>query len=414
MIEIVNSQDRFSAKIVVIGVGGGGNNAIDRMIEDNVEGVELYCVNTDAQQLRSCLCPNKIQIGEKITRGLGAGGRPEVGREAAEESKDELTEAIKGADMVFVTCGMGGGTGTGAAPVIAQIAKDMGCLTIGIVTKPFSYELGKRMQNAIEGISALSEHVDTLIIIPNDKLLEIVDRRTSMPESLKKADEVLRQGIQGITDLISKDGLINLDFADICAVMKDKGLAHIGIGAATGDNKSAEAVRMAIESPLLETSIKGAKHVILNISGDVTLYDVNEASNCVNQLISTDAEVMLGCVYDNSVPDACTITVIATELDDSPDVGFIGSSNAKPVQAGSNNLGFFKNPVRPAGAAATAQNQAQRPQQPAYRPQQASAGVNPVRPAQAPKQQAPRNMNQANGSESGDIKIPLFLQKKKE
>lgn len=409
MIEIVDSEDRFSAKIVVIGVGGGGNNAIDRMIEDNVEGVELYCVNTDAQQLRDCLCQNKIQIGEKITKGLGAGGRPEVGREAAEESKEELTEAIKGADMVFVTCGMGGGTGTGAAPVIAEIAKDMGCLTIGIVTKPFFYELGKRMQNAVDGIAALSEHVDTLIVIPNDKLLEIVDRRTSLPESLKKADEILRQGIQGITDLISKTGLINLDFADICSVMKDKGLAHIGIGAATGDNKSAEAVRMAIESPLLDTNIKGAKNVILNISGDVTLFDVNEASDYVNQLISPDAQLILGCVYDNSVPDACTITVIATELDDVQENAYSNGAQKK-VGAAASNLGFLNKtaPVRqPANA--TANTQAQRNQATSYRQQPA----NPIRPAQ-PKQQQPRNINQSNGSESGDIKIPLFLQKKKE
>lgn len=412
MIEIVGNEDRFSAKIVVIGVGGGGNNAIDRMIEDNVEGVELYCVNTDAQQLRDCLCQNKIQIGEKITKGLGAGGRPEVGREAAEESKEELTEAIKGADMVFVTCGMGGGTGTGAAPVIAEIAKDMGCLTIGIVTKPFFYELGKRMQNAVEGIAALSEHVDTLIVIPNDKLLEIVDRRTSLPESLKKADEVLRQGIQGITDLICKPGLINLDFADICSVMKDKGLAHIGIGASSGDNKSAEAVRMAIESPLLDTSIKGAKNVILNVSGDVTLFDINEASEYINQLISPDAELILGCVYDNSVPDACTITVIATELDDARDSGY-AAGNQKKLGNAAGNLGIFNRggstPVRQNGSAGAAQTQ--RTQSPAYRQQ--PAATNPIRPAQ-PKQQQPRNISQQNGAESGDIKIPLFLQKKKE
>ena len=278
MLEIKPNENEAAAKILVIGVGGAGNNAVNRMVDENILGVEFIGVNTDRQALQLCKAPQLVQIGEKLTKGLGAGAKPEVGAKAAEESMDELTELIKGADMVFVTCGMGGGTGTGAAPVVAGIAKDLGCLTVGVVTKPFRFEARQRMNNAIQGIERLKQNVDTLIVIPNDKLLEIVDRRTSMPEALKKADEVLQQGVQGITDLINVPGLINLDFADISTVMKDKGIAHIGIGEGHGDDKALEAVKQAITSPLLETTIEGATDIIINISGDIGLIEANEAA----------------------------------------------------------------------------------------------------------------------------------------
>ena len=262
-----------------------------------------------------CKAPTAIQIGEKLTKGLGAGAQPEIGEKAAEENVEELTQAIKGADMVFVTCGMGGGTGTGAAPVVAKISKDMGILTVGVVTKPFKFEARTRMANAESGIEKLKENVDTLIVIPNDKLLEIVDRRTTMPEALKKADEVLQQAVQGITDLINLPALINLDFADVSTVMKDKGMAHIGIGNAKGDEKAIEAVKLAVASPLLETTINGASHVIINISGDISLMDANDAASYVQDLAGEDANIIFGAKYDETMTDEATITVIATGLE---------------------------------------------------------------------------------------------------
>ena len=277
MLEIKTTEAESSAKIIVIGVGGAGNNAVNRMIDENIGGVEFVGVNTDKQALLLCKAPTLIQIGEKLTKGLGAGAQPEVGAKAAEESMEELSAAIEGADMVFVTCGMGGGTGTGAAPVVAKIAKDQGILTVGVVTKPFKFEAKARMVNALSGVDKLRENVDTLIVIPNDKLLEIVDRRTTFPDALKKADEVLQQAVQGITDLINMPALINLDFADVKTVMSDKGIAHIGIGNAKGDEKAIEAVKLAVASPLLETTINGASHVIINISGDISLIEANEA-----------------------------------------------------------------------------------------------------------------------------------------
>lgn len=314
MLEIRTNEAENTARILVIGVGGAGNNAVNRMIEENIKGVEFICVNTDKQHLKNCKAPICLQIGEKLTKGLGAGAIPEIGQKAAEESREQLTELVRGADMVFVTCGMGGGTGTGAAPIIAQIAKEMEILTVGIVTKPFKFEAKQRMTNAIAGIERLKEHVDTLIVIPNDKLLEIVDRRTTMPEALKKADEVLQQGVQGITDLINVPGLINLDFADVKTVMKDKGIAHIGIGYGTGEEKCVTAVKQAISSPLLETTIQGASHVIINISGDVSLIEANEAATLVQELAGESANIIFGAMYDNTTPDTATITVIATGL----------------------------------------------------------------------------------------------------
>lgn len=304
------------AKILVIGVGGAGNNAVNRMVEEGIGGVEFIGINTDRQALALCKAPTVLQIGEKVTKGLGAGAQPEVGEKAAEESVDDIKQLIEGADMVFVTCGMGGGTGTGAAPIVAGLAKEMGILTVGVVTKPFRFEARTRMQNALSGIEKLEKNVDTLIVIPNDKLLEIVDRRTTMPEALKKADEVLQEAVQGITDLINMPALINLDFADVQTVMKGKGIAHIGIGEAKGDDKALEAVQQAVQSPLLETTINGATHVIINISGDISLMDANDAASYVQSLAGDDANIIFGAMYDDSTPDTAKITVIATGLDD--------------------------------------------------------------------------------------------------
>ncbi len=329
MLEIMTSEaENEAANLLVIGVGGAGNNAVNRMIDEGIQGVEFVCINTDKQVLKRCKAPVCIQIGEKLTKGLGAGAKPEIGEKAAEESRDELAEVVKDADMVFVTCGMGGGTGTGAAPVVAKIARDMGKLTVGIVTKPFNFEGKIRMKNALSGIERLKESVDTLIVIPNDKLLAICDRRTTMPEALKKADEVLQQGVQGITDLINTPALINLDFADVVTVMKDKGIAHIGIGVGKGDDKCIDAVKQAITSPLLETSIDGATHVIINVSGDVSLIEANDAATYVQELAGEEATIIFGAMYDENNSDSVMITVIATGLDDSAPDPF--SSTGKP------------------------------------------------------------------------------------
>ena len=328
MLEIKLNEQESAARIIVIGVGGAGNNAVNRMVDTDVVGVEFIGINTDRQALQLCKAPTAIQIGEKLTKGLGAGAQPEIGQKAAEESEEELASAMKGADMVFVTCGMGGGTGTGAAPVIARIAKDMGILTVGVVTKPFRFEGKVRMTNAINGIDNLKESVDTLIVIPNDKLLEIVDRRTTMPEALKKADEVLQQAVQGITDLINVPSLINLDFADVQTVMIDKGIAHIGIGSAKGDDKALEAVKQAVSSPLLETSIEGATHVIINVSGDIGLIEANEAASYVQELAGENANIIFGARFDENVQDECTITVIATGLEEKEEL-------ARPAFTGS-------------------------------------------------------------------------------
>ena len=314
MLEIKTNESEAAARIIVVGVAGGGNNAVNRMIDEQIAGVEFIAVNTDKQALQLCKAPTLMQIGEKLTKGLGAGAQPEVGEKAAEESAEEISAALKGADMVFVTCGMGGGTGTGAAPVVARIAKEQGALTVAVVTKPFRFESRTRMANALAGIDKLKENVDTMIVIPNDKLLEVVDRRTTMPEAVKKADEVLQQGIQGITDLINVPSLINLDFADIQTVMKDKGIAHISIGEGRGDDKALEAVKQAVASPLLETTIQGASHVIINISGDITLMDASDAADYVQELAGENANIIFGAMYDDTRSDEATITVIATGL----------------------------------------------------------------------------------------------------
>ncbi|MDO4477959.1 MAG: cell division protein FtsZ [Lachnospiraceae bacterium] len=374
-----------AAKIIVVGVGGAGNNAVNRMVDEAIGGVEFVGVNTDKQALTLCKAPTAIQIGEKVTKGLGAGAKPEVGEMAAEESQEEIKQLLAGADMVFVTCGMGGGTGTGGAPVVAKIAKELGCLTVGVVTKPFRFEAKTRMNNAMSGIEKLKENVDTLIVIPNDKLLEIVDRRTTMPEALKKADEVLQQAVQGITDLINLPALINLDFADVKTVMTNGGVAHIGIGEAKGDDKALEAVQQAVGSPLLETTITGAKNVIINIHGDISLMDANDAASYVQDLTGEDANIIFGAMYDDTEVDSCRITVMATGLQDED-----AAPAKKPV-----NSGMFQQPTRPT----------------------APVTSRPSFMSQAPvAEKAPMNLQQPSIKstvQKKDIQIPDFLRNRK-
>ena len=307
-----------TATIKVIGVGGAGNNAVNRMIEAEIKGVDFIAVNTDKQALQISKAKTKIQIGEKITRGLGAGANPDIGAQAAEETKSEVAEALRGADMVFVTAGMGGGTGTGAAPVVAAAAKEMGILTIGVVTKPFTFEGKKRLSQAERGIESLKGKVDTLVVIPNDKLLQIVDRKTSIIDAFKMADDVLRQGVQGISDLIAIPGLVNLDFADVKTVMLNQGMAHMGVGRASGENRAEDAAKEAIQSPLLETSIEGAKGVIIKITGgdNLGLHEVNTAAELVQRSVDPEANIIFGTVTDESMGDEIQITVIATGFED--------------------------------------------------------------------------------------------------
>ncbi|MBS6396618.1 MAG: cell division protein FtsZ [Clostridiales bacterium] len=381
----MTNETEAAARIIVIGVGGAGNNAVNRMVEEQIGGVEFIGINTDKQALKLCKAPTAIQIGEKLTKGLGAGAKPEIGEKAAEESIEELKEAIQGADMVFVTCGMGGGTGTGATPVLARAAKEMGILTVGVVTKPFRFEAKQRMNNALLGIEKLKESVDTLIVIPNDKLLEIVDRRTTMPEALKKADEVLQQAVQGITDLINLPALINLDFADVQTVMTDKGIAHIGIGTARGDDKALEAVKQAITSPLLETTIAGASHVIINVSGDISLIDANEAASYVQDQVGEEANVIFGAMYDSSNSDEVSITVIATGLQEGGSKSVLPSY--RPVAQ--------KTPTAPAAMGGTA----------AYaKPELKKPSVQPLSGFKTFKKPE-------SSVEEQEIKIPQFFQK---
>lgn len=388
MLEIKTNDSEITAKIVVVGVGGGGNNAVNRMIQEGMKGVEFICINTDKQHLLNCNSATCLQIGEKLTKGLGAGANPEVGKAAAEENREDITEMIKGADMVFVTCGMGGGTGTGAAPAVAEISKELGILTVGIVTKPFKFEARSRMNNAIAGIENLKNSVDTLIVIPNDKLLEIVDRRTSMQDALSKADEVLQQGVQGITDLINVPGLINLDFADVQTVMKDKGIAHIGIGVGEGDEKCLDAVKQAISSPLLETTIEGASHVIINISGDITLFDANDAASYIEELTGENCNTIFGAVVDPSMEEKVKITVIATGLDEEKNVVPSFTKTAVPKTNFATKEGQVASSVQKTVSAPSMQKPA--------------APVSPG--AGAYNRQA---------SDNGEIKIPVFLQRKK-
>jgi len=395
LLEVKTNDVQAAAKIIVVGVGGAGNNAVNRMVDEQIDGVEFIGVNTDKQALQLCKAPKLIQIGEKLTKGLGAGAKPEIGEKAAEESSEEIKDALQGADMVFVTCGMGGGTGTGAAPVVAKIAKEMNILTVGVVTKPFRFEAKTRMNNALAGIAKIKEVVDTLIVIPNDKLLEIVDRRTTMPEALKKADEVLQQAVQGITDLINLPAIINLDFADVQTVMKDKGIAHIGIGDGKGDDKALDAVKMAVESPLLETTISGATDVIVNVSGDITLADASDAASYVQAMCGDEVNIIFGALYDANKSGTCTITVIATGIED--------VANRVAPTAGSRNV--FASPVVPPTMNATVTPGV------SVKP---VAPVTPVAPAPVENTMSiNKPVNLQSTVENKSLKIPAFLTSKK-
>lgn len=372
MLEIKTFEEKGPAKILVIGVGGAGNNAVNRMVDENINGVDLVAINTDKQVLATSKAPTKIQIGEKLTKGLGAGAKPEVGAGAIEENREEITELVKDADMVFVTCGMGGGTGTGAAPVVAEIAKNLGILTVGVVTKPFSFEGKPRMNNAIAGIDRLKGNVDTLIVVPNDKLLQICDKRTTIPDALKKADEVLQQGVQGVTDLIQSPGIINLDFADIQSVMRDKGIAHIGIGRGSGEDKAVEAIKQAMESPLLETTVSGATDIIINFAGNIGMIEAYDAVNYLTEAAGEDVNIIFGTVDNETLGDEVSITIIATGIEQAARKNAYGSfgqpamtSFAKPTPA--------PTPVQSAPVQPTAPTPVQpaAPQQP-YRPTQAA------------------------------------------
>lgn len=319
MFDILMEDEYNGAKIKVIGVGGGGNNAVDRMIASGLTGIDFITVNTDHQALTKSHAGQRIQIGTKSTRGLGAGARPEKGAQSAEENREEIIEAIKGTDMLFITAGMGGGTGTGAAPVIASLAREMGILTVGVVTKPFGFEGRKRMLNADSGITELKKYVDTLIIIPNDKILHVIDKKTTMLEAFSKADDVLRQGVQGISDLISNPGVINLDFADVCTIMRNKGIAHMGIGRASGDDRVEQAIKQAIDSPLLETTIHGARGVLINMAGgeSLGLMEANMGAHLICESVDTDAEIIFGTSINDELGDDIVITVIATDFGNS-------------------------------------------------------------------------------------------------
>lgn len=349
------------AVIKVIGVGGGGGNAVNRMIEEGVSGVEFIVANTDVQALRSSKADTVIQLGPKLTRGLGAGAQPEVGRRAAEESAETIAQSFEGADMVFITAGMGGGTGTGAAPVIAQIAKEIGALTVAVVTRPFGFEGSKRSYFATEGIEDLRANVDTLLIISNNNLLEIVDKKTPLTEALREADNVLRQGVQGVTDLITNPGMINLDFADVKTVMANKGDALMGIGVATGEDRVIEATRKAIYSPLLETTIEGAENVLLNVTGgmDMSLIEAQDASEIVIQAAGNDVNILLGTSIDDSLSDEIRVTVVATGVSRDAADEYMGNTPAPAVEEPRRQASFQHNPMKQAGASTSRPSQAQ-------------------------------------------------------
>ncbi|MFJ5765269.1 cell division protein FtsZ [Lysinibacillus sp. NPDC093210] len=386
MLEFDTSVDQL-AVIKVIGVGGGGNNAVNRMIEHGVQGVDFIAVNTDSQALNLSKAEIKLQIGTKLTRGLGAGANPEVGKKAAEESREQLEEVLRGADMVFVTAGMGGGTGTGAAPVIAQIARDLGSLTVGVVTRPFTFEGRKRQTQAIGGIGGMKEAVDTLIVIPNDKLLQIVDKSTPMLEAFREADNVLRQGVQGISDLIATPGLINLDFADVKTIMSNKGSALMGIGIATGENRAAEAAKKAISSPLLESSIDGAKGVLMNITGgsNLSLFEVQEAADIVASASDEEVNMIFGSVINENLKDEIIVTVIAT--------GFTEEA-----------LQQHRGNTRPGINSINNNRQAAPQQQAPIREQRQEVHV---------QQEQPQRQNQQNYGQDDMLEVPAFLRNRK-
>lgn len=416
MLEIKSSDDKAPAKILVIGVGGAGNNAVNRMIDENIGGVELVSINTDKQALALSKANTKIQIGEKLTKGLGAGAKPEVGEGAIEENREEIIDLVKDADMVFVTCGMGGGTGTGAAPIVAEIARNLGILTVGVVTKPFAFEGRPRMNNAIAGIERLKENVDTLIVVPNDKLLQICDKRTSIPDALKKADEVLQQGVQGVTDLINSPGVINLDFADIQTVMRDKGIAHIGIGRASGENKAVDAIKAAMDSPLLETTVSGATDIIINFSGNIGMIEAYEAVNYLTEAAGEAVNIIFGTVDNDAMGEDVSITIIATGID--------GPAASRGTTV-NNGYGFATTKAPQATvqqpAYASSQIQSSVPVRNASRPSFLANGT-PTRQAtptrepvvtSVPQQPARRPAsNPGQAADDGSIKIPEFLKRK--
>ncbi|MBD2297564.1 cell division protein FtsZ [Nostoc sp. FACHB-87] len=348
------------ANIKVIGVGGGGGNAVNRMIESDVSGVEFWSINTDAQALTLAGAPSRLQIGQKLTRGLGAGGNPAIGQKAAEESRDEIATALEGADLVFITAGMGGGTGTGAAPIVAEVAKEMGALTVGVVTRPFVFEGRRRTSQAEQGIEGLKSRVDTLIIIPNNKLLEVIPEQTPVQEAFRYADDVLRQGVQGISDIITIPGLVNVDFADVRAVMADAGSALMGIGISSGKSRAREAAIAAISSPLLESSIEGARGVVFNITGgsDLTLHEVNAAAETIYEVVDPNANIIFGAVIDDRLQGEVRITVIAT--------GFTGEGQAAPPQNASNPR------VAPPPKKSTTQSPTANPSTPVVEPKEKS------------------------------------------
>ena len=402
MLEIKSNDEKTPARILVIGVGGAGNNAVNRMIDENVEGVELIAINTDKQILSQSRATTKIQIGEKLTKGLGAGAKPEIGAGAVEENREEITDIMKDANMVFVTCGMGGGTGTGAAPVVAEIARNLGILTVCVVTKPFSFEGKPRMNNAVNGIAKLKENVDTLIVIPNDKLLQICDKRTSLPEALKKADEVLQQGVQGITDLINKPGLINLDFADIQTVMRDKGVAHIGIGRASGDNKAVDAIKSAMDSPLLETTVSGATDIIVNFSGNIGIVEAYDAITYLTEVAGDGANIIFGTVDNDVMGEDVCITIIATGIEGNTTSATVSVPNtqagaAKPASVSVTPL---KTPTYSGQPITGASN---------IRPLNTQAKPQPTSNVGATAAVKPAASAQPNGA--GGIKIPDFLKR---
>ncbi len=417
MLEIKSNDEKTPARILVIGVGGAGNNAVNRMIDENVEGVELIAINTDKQALSLSRATTKIQIGEKLTKGLGAGAKPEIGAGAVEENREEIIDIIKDANMVFVTCGMGGGTGTGAAPVVAEMARNLGILTVGVVTKPFSFEGKPRMNNALNGIAKLKENVDTLIVIPNDKLLQICDKRTSIPEALKKADEVLQQGVQGVTDLINKPGLINLDFADIQTVMRDKGIAHIGIGKASGDNKAVDAIKSAMESPLLETTVGGATDIIVNFSGNIGIVEAYDAITYLTEVAGDEANIIFGTVDNDVMGEDVSITIIATGLEhNEKNQGTLNMPVSKPAAPKTPTYSgqplsqgvkkpTFSNASKPQATPTPLNIPASNNQQPGQSAQTA-AEQQPVMPDKFDRKPAPLK---TNGNQS--IKIPDFLKR---
>ena len=420
MLEIKSNDERTPARILVIGVGGAGNNAVNRMIDENVEGVELIAINTDKQALSLSRATTKIQIGEKLTKGLGAGAKPEIGASAVEENREEIADIIKDANMVFVTCGMGGGTGTGAAPVVAEMARNLGILTVGVVTKPFGFEGKPRMKNAMEGIARLKENVDTLIVIPNDKLLQICDKRTSIPDALKKADQVLQQGVQGVTDLINKPGLINLDFADIQTVMRDKGIAHIGIGSASGENKAVDAIKEAMDSPLLETTVSGATDV--NFSGNIGIVEAYDAVTYLTEQAGDGVNIIFGTVDNDNMGEEISITIIATGLEKAetttPVSRFAGTAAPKLDTVNTTSFGETRKTTPTYGGQALGGSSSIRPTflSDAGAASQTAKPVvpnttrtaAPVEPHVAPSPKPARPTVQSNDS----IRIPEFLKKR--